>query len=191
MLWVCFSPAGTEESIEILKEQSTGKKLEENLPRSSKNRTLGNTSFFLPKGPTSLAPQKDLNQSYLQPVRSWGSQSFGTHLYNMTLSHGCLRIPQSGRYYLYAQVYFRYPSLTHEGGDPHGGTSSCQLVQCVYKKTSYARPIQLLKGVGTKCWATDTEYALHSVYQGGLFELHIRDEIFVSVSSPTAVHTED
>ncbi|KAK6316697.1 hypothetical protein J4Q44_G00120970 [Coregonus suidteri] len=75
--------------------------------------------------------------------------------------------------------------------DPHMGTSSYQLVQCVYKKTSYARPIQLLKGVGTKCWAPDTEYALHSVYQGGLFELRARDEIFASVSSPTAVHAED
>uniref|UniRef100_A0A8C7V1B7 THD domain-containing protein n=1 Tax=Oncorhynchus mykiss TaxID=8022 RepID=A0A8C7V1B7_ONCMY len=99
-----------------------------------------------------------------RPVRSWGNQSFRTHLYNMNLSHRRLRIPQSGRYYLYAQVYFRYPSLTHEGGDPHGGTSSYQLVQCVYKKTSYARPIQLLKGVGTKCWAPDTEYALHSIF---------------------------
>ncbi|CAB1315921.1 unnamed protein product [Coregonus sp. 'balchen'] len=142
-------------------------------------------------GPISLAPQKDLHQSCLHPVRSWGKQGFGSHLHNMTLSHGRLRIPQSGRYYLYAQVYFRYPSLTHEGGDPHMGTSSYQLVQCVYKKTSYARPIQLLKGVGTKCWAPETEYALHSVYQGGLFELRARDEIFASVSSPTAVHAED
>uniref|UniRef100_A0A8C8ESG2 Uncharacterized protein n=1 Tax=Oncorhynchus tshawytscha TaxID=74940 RepID=A0A8C8ESG2_ONCTS len=83
------------------------------------------------------------------PVRSWGNQSFRTHLYNMTVSHGRLRIPHY------------------------------QLVQCVYKKTSYARPIQLLKGVGTKCWAPDTEY------------LHAGDEIFVSVLSPTAVHTED
>ena len=109
----------------------------------------------------------------------------------MTLSHGRLRIPRPGRYYLYAQVYFRYPSLTHEGGNHHGGSSSYQLVQCVYKKTSYAKPLQLLKGVGTKCWAPDTEYALHSVYQGGLFELRAGDEIFVSVSSPTAVHAED
>uniref|UniRef100_A0A4W5LUM4 Tumor necrosis factor ligand superfamily member 10 n=1 Tax=Hucho hucho TaxID=62062 RepID=A0A4W5LUM4_9TELE len=143
------------------------------------------------QGPISLAPQKDLHQSCRHPVRSWGNQSFGSHLHNMTLSHGRLRIPRSGRYYLYAQVYFRYPSLTHEGGNHHGGSSSYQLVQCVYKKTSYARPLQLLKGVGTKCWAPDTEYALHSVYQGGLFELRAGDEIFVSVSSPTVVHAED
>ncbi|XP_013984948.1 tumor necrosis factor ligand superfamily member 10 [Salmo salar] len=156
--------------------------------KPSAHLTLRDSSL---QGPISLASQKDLHQSCRHPVRSWGNQSFGSHLHNMTLSHGRLRIPRSGRYYLYAQVYFRYPSLTHEGGNHHGGTSSYQLVQCVYKKTSYARPLQLLKGVGTKCWAPDTEYALLSVYQGGLFELRAGDEIFVSVSSPTAVHAED
>lgn len=50
---------------------------------------------------------------------------------------------------------------------------------------------QLLKGVGTKCWAPDAEYALHSVYQGGLFELRAGDELFVSVSSPTMVNADD
>lgn len=51
--------------------------------------------------------------------------------------------------------------------------------------------VQLLKGVGTKCWAPDAEYALHSVYQGGLFELRAGDELFVSVSSPTMVNADD
>lgn len=45
--------------------------------------------------------------------------------------------------------------------------------------------------MGTKCWAPDAEYALHSVYQGGLFELRAGDEIFVSVSSPTMVNAEE
>ncbi|XP_010901055.1 TNF superfamily member 10, like [Esox lucius] len=133
------------------------------------------------------APQADLHQSCRHPVRSWANQSFGAHLHNMTLANGRLRVPQDGRYYLYSQVYFRYPSPS-EGDQP---TASHQLVQCVYKKTTYVRPIQLLKGVGTKCWAPDAEYALHSVYQGGLFELRAGDELFVSVSSPTMVHAED
>ncbi|XP_014012074.1 tumor necrosis factor ligand superfamily member 10 isoform X2 [Salmo salar] len=132
-------------------------------------------------------PQPDLHQSCRHAVRSWANQSFGAHLHNMTLANGRLRVPQDGRYYLYSQVYFRYPSLTE--GDQH--TTSHQLVQCVYKKTSYLRPIQLLKGVGTKCWAPDAEYALHSVYQGGLFELRAGDELFVSVSSPSMVHAEE
>ncbi|XP_062849397.1 TNF superfamily member 10, like isoform X1 [Trichomycterus rosablanca] len=132
-------------------------------------------------------PQPDLHQSCRHPVRTWANQSFGAHLHNMTLSNGRLRVPQDGRYYLYSQVYFRYPSPSE--AEQRG--ASHQLVQCVYKKTSYLRPIQLLKGVGTKCWAPDAEYALHSVYQGGLFELRAGDEVFVSVSSPSMVYGED
>ncbi|XP_063042742.1 TNF superfamily member 10, like [Engraulis encrasicolus] len=133
-------------------------------------------------------PQPDLHQSCRHPVRTWGNGSFGAHLRNMTLASGRLRVPQDGRYYLYAQVYFRYPSPS---SDTDQSGASHQLVQCIYKKTNYVRPIQLLKGVGTKCWAPDAEYALHSVYQGGLFELRAGDEVFVAVSSPTMVHAEE
>lgn len=145
------------------------------------------TLSSLPGGTQYFTPQPDLHQSCRHPVRSWANQSFGAHLHNMTLANGRLRVPQGGRYYLYSQVYFRYPSPSE--GDQN--SVSHQLVQCVYKKTSYLRPIQLLKGVGTKCWAPDAEYALHSVYQGGLFELRAGDEVFVSVSSPTMVYGED
>uniref|UniRef100_A0A8C1FEL9 Tumor necrosis factor ligand superfamily member 10 n=1 Tax=Cyprinus carpio carpio TaxID=630221 RepID=A0A8C1FEL9_CYPCA len=145
------------------------------------------TLSSLPVGAQYFTPQPDLHQSCRHPVRSWANQSFGAHLHNMTLANGRLRVPQGGRYYLYSQVYFRYPSPSE--GDQN--SVSHQLVQCIYKKTSYLRPIQLLKGVGTKCWAPDAEYALHSVYQGGLFELQAGDEVFVSVSSPTMVYGED
>ncbi|KAI5622371.1 tumor necrosis factor (ligand) superfamily, member 10 like 3 [Silurus asotus] len=157
-----------------------------NSQRPSAHLTLRDNGL---QGSTSLAPQRDLHQSCRHPVRSWGNQSFGSHLHNMTVSNGRLRIPQSGRYYLYAQVYFRYITLSN--GDHLSSSVSQQVVQCVYKKTAYAQPIQLLKGVGTKCWAPDSENALHSIYQGGMFELRSGDEIFVSVSSPTAVHAED
>ncbi|KAL7880465.1 hypothetical protein SRHO_G00027190 [Serrasalmus rhombeus] len=152
--------------------------------RPSAHLTLSSLQGITPLYPN---PQPDLHQSCRHPVRSWANQSFGAHLHNMTLANGRLRVPQDGRYYLYAQVYFRYPSPSE--GEQH--STSHQLVQCIYKKTSYLRPIQLLKGVGTKCWAPDAEYALHSVYQGGLFELRAGDEVFVSVSSPSMVHGED
>uniref|UniRef100_A0A9J8CW76 Tumor necrosis factor ligand superfamily member 10 n=1 Tax=Cyprinus carpio carpio TaxID=630221 RepID=A0A9J8CW76_CYPCA len=155
-------------------------------PRPSAHLTLRDSGL---QGTTSLNPQTDLHQSCRHPVRSWGNQSFGSHLHNMTVSNGRLRIPRAGRYYLYGQVYFRYLTLSID--NYHSGSDSHQVVQCVYKKTAYARPIQLLKGVGTKCWSPDSENALHSIYQGGLFELRAGDEIFISVSSPTAVYAED
>uniref|UniRef100_A0A3Q4BHU6 Tumor necrosis factor ligand superfamily member 10 n=1 Tax=Mola mola TaxID=94237 RepID=A0A3Q4BHU6_MOLML len=141
------------------------------------------------RSPPYQSTTQGLHQSCRHVVRSWANQSFGAHLHNMTLTNGKLRVPQDGRYYLYSQVYFRYPSPAASEGDQR--SVSHQLVQCVYKKTSYPSPIQLLKGVGTKCWAPDAEYALHSVYQGGLFELRAGDELFVSVSSPTMVNADD
>ncbi|XP_066570945.1 TNF superfamily member 10, like [Amia ocellicauda] len=138
------------------------------------------------QGSSNQSPQSDLHQSCRHPINAWDSRSFGAHVHNMSLNEGRLRVPQDGRYYLYSQVYFRYPSPSDQER-----TTSHQLVQCLYKKTSYLRPIQLLKGVGTKCWAADAEYALHSVYQGGLFELRAGDEIFISVSSPSMVYADE
>ncbi|KAM6909161.1 TNF superfamily member 10, like isoform 1-T1 [Xenentodon cancila] len=156
--------------------------------RPSAHLTLRDTSSQAGFPPYPI-PTPVLHQSCRHVVRSWANQSFGAHLHNMTLTNGKLRVPQDGRYYLYSQVYFRYPSPAAGDGDQR--SVSHQLVQCVYKKTSYPSPIQLLKGVGTKCWAPDAEYALHSVYQGGLFELRAGDELFVSVSSPTMVNADD
>ncbi|KAM8898515.1 TNF superfamily member 10, like [Spinachia spinachia] len=155
--------------------------------RPSAHLTLRDTgSQGFPRDPI---PAAGLHQSCRHVVRTWANQSFGAHMHNMSLTNGRLRVPRDGRYYLYSQVYFRYPSPAASDGDQH--SVSHQLVQCVYKKTSYPSPIQLLKGVGTKCWSPDAEYALHSVYQGGLFELRAGDELFVSVSSPNMVNADD
>ncbi|CAL8241390.1 unnamed protein product [Merluccius merluccius] len=166
---------------------ASGSKFMTSVPqRPSAHLTLRDTSA---QGEEDVVCPPALHQSCRHVVRSWANQSFGAHLHNMTLTNGKLRVPQDGRYYLYSQVYFRYPSPAASDGDQR--SVSHQLVQCVYKKTSYPSPIQLLKGVGTKCWAPDAEYALHSVYQGGLFELRAGDELFVSVSSPTMVNADD
>uniref|UniRef100_A0A8C5B969 TNF superfamily member 10, like n=1 Tax=Gadus morhua TaxID=8049 RepID=A0A8C5B969_GADMO len=117
----------------------------------------------------------------MQKAQVLTQQQINTHIQNTNVpncthdSHVTMTI---GFVFLWLPVYFRYPSPAAIDGDQR--SVSHQLVQCVYKKTSYPSPIQLLKGVGTKCWAPDAEYALHSVYQGGLFELRAGDELFVS-----------
>lgn len=54
------------------------------------------------------------------------------------------------------QVYFRYPSPAASDGDQR--SVSHQLVQCVYKKTSYPSPIQVYHpfwfDVMWSCWLT-------------------------------------
>lgn len=105
----------------------------------------------------------------------WGHGSLLSHVQNMTYRAGRLRVEQPGKYYVYAQIYFRYRGAGRDSGP--------QLVQCIQWQPAYSPPVLLLKGVGTKCWAPEADYGLHALYQGGLFELKAGDELFVSVSS--------
>ncbi|XP_025894683.1 tumor necrosis factor ligand superfamily member 10-like [Nothoprocta perdicaria] len=120
----------------------------------------------------------NLSQSCRHAIARWEDSTIHSHLQNITYRDGRLRVNQAGKYYVYSQIYFRYPS---DGASAR--ISVPQLVQCINWKTSYSQPILLLKGVGTKCWAPEANYGLHALYQGGLFELKVGDELFVSVSS--------
>ncbi|PKK18526.1 tumor necrosis factor ligand superfamily member 10, partial [Columba livia] len=120
----------------------------------------------------------NLSQSCRHAIALWEDSTIHSHLQNITYRDGRLRVNQAGKYYVYSQIYFRYPS---DGASAR--VSVPQLVQCINWKTSYSQPILLLKGVGTKCWAPEANYGLHALYQGGLFELKAGDELFVSVSS--------
>ncbi|NXD72243.1 TNF10 factor, partial [Eolophus roseicapillus] len=147
-------------------------------------KTSGKPSAHLTLRPQSLAQDGNsrrfgnLSQSCRHAIARWEDSTIHSHLQNITYRDGRLRVNQAGKYYVYSQIYFRYPS------DVAGARGSVpQLVQCINWKTSYSQPILLLKGVGTKCWAPEADYGLHALYQGGLFELKAGDELFVSVSS--------
>ncbi|XP_053554955.1 tumor necrosis factor ligand superfamily member 10 [Bombina bombina] len=136
---------------------------------------LGNENFGTP------------SQSCRFPITNWDFENPLSHKQNMSYQNGKLKIQQDGKYYVYSQIYFRFLKNKAESAPP---TSGHQLVQCMNKKTSYINPILLLKGVGTKCWAPNAEYGLHSVHLGGVFELRTGDELFVSVSSLDMIHTD-
>ncbi|XP_038040481.2 tumor necrosis factor ligand superfamily member 10 [Anas platyrhynchos] len=147
-------------------------------------KTPGKPSAHLTLRPQSLALDGiskrfgNLSQSCRHAIARWEDGTIHSHLQNITYRDGRLRVNQAGKYYVYSQIYFRYPS---EGASTR--LSGPQLVQCINWKTSYSQPILLLKGVGTKCWAPEADYGLHALYQGGLFDLKAGDELFVSVSS--------
>ncbi|NXK51236.1 TNF10 factor, partial [Chauna torquata] len=147
-------------------------------------KTHGKPSAHLTLRPQSLAQDGDskhfgnLSQSCRHAIARWEDSTIHSHLQNITYRDGRLRVNQAGKYYVYSQIYFRYPS-----DRASTRVSVPQLVQCINWKTSYSQPILLLKGVGTKCWAPEADYGLHALYQGGLFELKAGDELFVSVSS--------
>lgn len=128
-----------------------------------------------------------LPQSCRHPIRQWEDKNIWSHRQNISYHEGRLKITQPGKYYVYSQIYFRYPHRSENNSHAIGQ----QLVQCIHKKTSYLHPILLLKGVGTKCWAPNAEYGLHSVHQAGVFQLEVGDELFVSVSSLAMVDPEE
>ncbi|XP_030304836.1 tumor necrosis factor ligand superfamily member 10 [Calypte anna] len=187
----CLKLANTIKAyVATVTEKVIGRSVVQEARRSSFNasegqarpRAAGKPSAHLTLRPQSLAQDGNsrrfgnLSQSCRHALTRWEASTIHSHLQNITYQEGRLRVNHAGKYYVYSQIYFRYPSAAARPSVP-------QLVQCINWKTSYSQPILLLKGVGTKCWAPEADYGLHALYQGGLFELKVGDELFVSVSS--------
>lgn len=122
-------------------------------------------------------------------ISNWESSRKGhSFLYNVELRNGELVVPQSGYYYIYSQIYFRFRENENEdSGLLAQIRNPKQLVQYVYKLTDYPEPILLMKSARTSCWSKKAEYGLYSIYQGGVFQLKRNDRIFVSVSNSDIV----
>lgn len=118
-------------------------------------------------------------------IESWESSRKGHSFLNYVhLRKGELVIQKQGLYFVYAQTYFRFQEneVDSKMVSRQGGKSK-QMVQYIYKYTSYPDPILLMKSARNSCWSRDAEYGLYSIYQGGLFELKENDRIFVSVTN--------
>ncbi|KAG8511473.1 Tumor necrosis factor ligand superfamily member 10 [Galemys pyrenaicus] len=126
-----------------------------------------------------------------EKISTWESSRKGHSFLNkFLLRNGELVIPETGLYYIYSQTYFRF----QESGEILETVSaerfkkkSKQMVQYIYKYTSYPDPILLMKSARNSCWSKDSEYGLYSIYQGGLFELKKNDRIFVSVTNDNLI----
>ncbi|XP_027630215.1 tumor necrosis factor ligand superfamily member 10 [Tupaia chinensis] len=147
---------------------------------------------------TKLPPTSELyeisskNEKALgQKINSWESSRKGhSFLNNLHLRNGELVIHQTGFYYIYSQTYFRFqePEETLETlSKEEARKRNKQMVQYIYKYTSYPDPILLMKSARNSCWSKDSEYGLYSIYQGGIFELKENDRIFVSVTNEQLV----
>ncbi|XP_004464010.1 tumor necrosis factor ligand superfamily member 10 isoform X1 [Dasypus novemcinctus] len=122
-----------------------------------------------------------------QKINSWESSRKGhSFLSNLHLRNGELVIHQTGFYYIYSQTYFRFQESEETLGavlTEQNKKKTKQMVQYIYKWTSYPDPILLMKSARNSCWSKDSEYGLYSLYQGGVFELKENDRIFVSVTN--------
>nr|XP_048308591.1 tumor necrosis factor ligand superfamily member 10 isoform X3 [Myodes glareolus] len=120
-----------------------------------------------------------------QKIESWESSRKGhSFLSYVHLRKGELVIQEHGLYFIYSQTYFRFQEneVDSKTVSRQRGKSK-QMVQYIYKYTSYPDPILLMKSARSSCWSSDAEYGLYSIYQGGLFELKENDRIFVSVTN--------
>lgn len=133
------------------------------------------------------APGSQSGKNLGQKISSWESSRKGhSFLNNLHLRNGELVIHQTGLYYIYSQTYFRFQELEEISGTISREESkkrNKQMVQYIYKWTSYPDPILLMKSARNSCWSKDSEYGLYSIYQGGIFELKENDRIFVSVTN--------
>ncbi|KAH0507431.1 Tumor necrosis factor ligand superfamily member 10 [Microtus ochrogaster] len=120
-----------------------------------------------------------------QKIESWESSRKGHSFLNYVhLRKGELVIQKRGVYFVYSQTYFRFQENEVDSKTVSRQTGkNKQMVQYIYKYTSYPDPILLMKSARNSCWSRDAEYGLYSIYQGGLFELKENDRIFVSVTN--------
>ncbi|XP_043926168.1 tumor necrosis factor ligand superfamily member 10 isoform X2 [Protopterus annectens] len=124
-----------------------------------------------------------------QKIETWEKDRGLAFLQNIELKNGELVIPRAGLYYIYSQTYFRYIELKES--DDSGKPIYKQMVQYIYKITTYPDPILLMKSAKTTCWSKNAEYGLYSIYQGGVFEMKQNDRIFVSLSNVEVTNMDE
>lgn len=156
------------------------------LPRGGRpQKVAAHITGITRRSNSALIPISKDGKTLGQKIESWESSRKGHSFLNHVLfRNGELVIEQEGLYYIYSQTYFRF----QEAEDASKMVSkdkvrTKQLVQYIYKYTSYPDPIVLMKSARNSCWSRDAEYGLYSIYQGGLFELKKNDRIFVSVTN--------
>ncbi|XP_028251433.1 tumor necrosis factor ligand superfamily member 10-like isoform X2 [Parambassis ranga] len=122
-------------------------------------------------------------------IRMWEGKRGLSFLQNMELRGGELLVPKAGLYYIYAQTYFRLPSLVEMEGDAK--EDGAQLVQYIYKKmSSYTVPILLMKSLRSVCWPRGQEPGLFSLHQAGTAFLQPADRLFVTVSNASTMEMD-
>ncbi|XP_077017172.1 tumor necrosis factor ligand superfamily member 10 isoform X2 [Tamandua tetradactyla] len=174
-----------EETIPTIqeKQQHTPSLGREKGPQRVAAHITGNSQ----KRSTFPSPSFQNEKALGQKINSWESSRKGhSFLSNLHLRNGELVIHETGLYYIYSQTYFRFQEPEEIPGAvliEQNKKKNKQMVQYIYKCTSYPDPILLMKSARNSCWSKESEYGLYSIYQGGVFELQENDRIFVSVTN--------
>ncbi|MGH0167134.1 UNVERIFIED_CONTAM: hypothetical protein FKN15_052099 [Acipenser sinensis] len=126
-----------------------------------------------------------------QKIQMWESRKGLAFLHNLQFKNGELIVPRTGLYHIYSQTYFRHTAPSDGSEVSQRSVRNKQMLQYIYKVTSYPDPILLMKNARTTCWSKNTEYGLYSIYQAGVFELKANDRVFVTVSNISVVDMDE
>ncbi|KAK1162560.1 tumor necrosis factor ligand superfamily member 10-like [Acipenser oxyrinchus oxyrinchus] len=126
-----------------------------------------------------------------QKIQTWESKKGLAFLHNLQFKNGELIVPRTGLYHIYSQTYFRHTAPSDGPEVSQRSVRNKQMLQYIYKVTSYPDPILLMKNARTTCWSKNTEYGLYSIYQAGVFELKANDRVFVTVSNISVVDMDE
>lgn len=131
------------------------------------------------------------SKGYLgERIREWEGQRGLSFLQNIELRGGELLVPRAGLYYIYAQTYFKLPSMGEMDGETRE-EQGAQLVQYIYKKmSSYTAPILLMKSIRSVCWPRGQEPGLFSLHQAGTAFLQPADRLFITVSNASVIEMD-
>ncbi|XP_039898182.1 tumor necrosis factor ligand superfamily member 10-like isoform X2 [Simochromis diagramma] len=131
------------------------------------------------------------SKGYLgERIRVWEGQRGLSFLQNIELRGGELLVPRAGLYYIYAQTYFKLPSMGEMDGETRE-EQGAQLVQYIYKKmSSYTAPILLMKSIRSVCWPRGQEPGLFSLHQAGTAFLQPADRLFITVSNASVIEMD-
>uniref|UniRef100_A0A3B4FDN1 Tumor necrosis factor ligand superfamily member 10 n=1 Tax=Pundamilia nyererei TaxID=303518 RepID=A0A3B4FDN1_9CICH len=136
-------------------------------------------------------PGLQSSKGYLgERIRVWEGQRGLSFLQNIELRGGELLVPRAGLYYIYAQTYFKLPSMGEMDGETRE-EQGAQLVQYIYKKmSSYTAPILLMKSIRSVCWPRGQEPGLFSLHQAGTAFLQPADRLFITVSNASVIEMD-
>ncbi|KAF3701004.1 Tumor necrosis factor ligand superfamily member 10 Apo-2 ligand [Channa argus] len=200
--------------LHYLIEKTMANKFQKEIPTAMRNKLIGGLSPGLRGVPlpqvaahvTGVVSSTDLpaaegsqsGRGYLgERIRSWEGQKGLSFLQNMEMKGGELLVPKAGLYYIYAQTYFRLPSMGETEVEAKGEMGETKeeegalLVQYIYKKmSSYTVPILLMKSSRSVCWPRGQEPGLFSLHQAGTTFLQPADRLFVTVSNASTMEMD-
>ncbi|XP_078417986.1 tumor necrosis factor ligand superfamily member 6-like [Cetorhinus maximus] len=164
-----------QQNVEQLKQKIEGS------PQNGPEKQIGAEDMAKPKSEVKMAAHLTGKSTSDHSDRLMWENSLG-HAFTQGIDYkdGALIINETGQYFIYAKVYFRGMQC-----------EAVPLQQTVFKHTeNYQNDLSLMK-INVINYCSDTGTWGKNTFQAGIFQLSERVRLFVSVSHPRMVSTDE